>query len=66
LPVLKEKNVGTTIRGDTVTGQLLDPVTMRVVETFRAPFAETAVLLLRPNLIQVEGGTVLQIVAQPK
>lgn len=66
LPVLKEKDVGTTVRGDSVTGHLLDPVTMEVVETYRAPFPETAVLLLRPNLIQVEGGTPLQIVAQPK
>ncbi len=66
LPVLKEKDVGTIIQGETITGHLLDPVTMEVVETYRAPFPETAVLLLRPNLIQVEGGTPLQIVAQPK
>ena len=66
LPVMKEKDVGSVVKGDTVTGHLLDPVTMGVVETFRAPYPETAMLLLRPGLIQVEGGTVLQIVAQPK
>jgi predicted deacylase len=66
LPVMKEKDVGTVVKGDTVTGHLLDPVTMGVVETFKAPYPETAMLLLRPGLIQVEGATVLQIVAQPK
>ena len=66
LPVLKEKDVGKIIPKDTITGYLLDPVTMGVVETFRAPFPKTAVLLLRPNMIHVEGGTVLQIVAEPK
>jgi len=66
LPVLKEKDVGTIVGGDAITGHLLDPVTMSVVETYKAPFPETAVLLLRPNLTNVEGGTPLQIVAQPK
>jgi len=65
LPVLKERDVGKVVKGNAVTGYLLDPVTMGIVETFRAPFPETAVLLLRPNLINVEGGTPLQIVAQP-
>ena len=61
LPVLKERDVGTVVAGNTVTGYLLDPVTMGVVETFRAPFPETAVLLLRPNLINVEGGILCRL-----
>jgi len=65
LPVLKERDVGKVVAEGTVTGYLLDPVTMGVIETFRAPFPETAVLLLRPNLIHVEGGTPVQIMAQP-
>ena len=51
---------------ETVLGHLLDPVTFEIVETYRAPYPETAVLLLRPTLIHVEGGTPLMIVAEPE
>jgi hypothetical protein len=44
-------------------GHLLDPFTMSVVETFEAPFPETAVLLLRPTLARVEGGAMTYVVA---
>jgi len=65
LPVLRERDVGKIVAGGTVTGYLLDPITMGVIETFRAPFQETAILLLRPTLTQVEGGTFVQFVGEP-
>jgi hypothetical protein len=36
---------------------------MDVVETFEAPFPETAILLLRPTLARVEGGAMTYVVA---
>ena len=66
LPALREKYAGRIVPKETVLGHLLDPVTFDIVETYRAPYPETAMLLLRPTLIHVEGGTPLMIVAEPK
>lgn len=66
LPALREKYAGRIVPKGTVLGHLLDPVTFKIVETYRAPYPETAILLLRPTLINVEGGTPLVIVAEPE
>jgi len=66
LPELRETDVGRMVEQGTVIGRLLDPVTGSVVETYTAPFKETGLLLLRPTMIQVEGGTFLGMVAEPK
>jgi predicted deacylase len=62
-PILRTGDVGTMVPGGTRLGRLLDPFTMGVVETFEAPFLETAVLLLRPTLARVEGGAMTYVVA---
>jgi uncharacterized protein len=66
LPELRDTAVGTIVPQGTVIGRLLDPVTGNVVETFTAPFKETGLLLLRPTMINVDGATVLGIIAEPK
>ena len=64
-PVVREKQVGTVVPGGTVFGHLLDPVSMDIVETFSAPWPETALMLLRPAMARVEGGAMMYVVAEP-
>jgi predicted deacylase len=65
VPVLGADSVGTLVPGGTLLGTLSDPITQEVVETFTAPFAQTAVLLLRPMLARVEGGAMTYVIAEP-
>ncbi|HVO41298.1 MAG TPA: M14 family metallopeptidase [Aggregatilineales bacterium] len=55
-PVLREDDVSRIVPEGTVIGHLLDPVTNDILETYRAPFAKTALCLLRPTLARIEGG----------
>ena len=65
-PGIGARAIGTVVAGGTVMGRLLDPVTMDTVEVFKAPFPETAVLLLRPRLAVVEEGAMTYVVASPE
>jgi hypothetical protein len=49
----------------TLLGTLIDPITQATVETFTAPFAQTAILLLRPMLARIEGGAMTYVIAEP-
>ena len=55
-PVLREEDLGRIVPEGTVIGHLLDPVTNDIVETYRTPFGQTALCLLRPVLVKIEGG----------
>ena len=66
VPRLGADDVGTIVPEGTVLGRLHDPVTMQSVEAFEAPFPDTALLLLRPNLAVIEGGAMTYVVAPPK
>jgi predicted deacylase len=66
LPELRETDVGKIVPQGTRIGRLIDPVKGDVLETYTAPFKETAILLLRPTMIQVDGGTFLAMVSEPK
>ncbi len=65
LPKVTAVQIGTLVAKDTLLGQLLHPATYAVLEEFRAPFAPTALLLLRPFLAQVDAGAMTYVVAQP-
>ena len=65
LPHVRADQVGTIVAKDTLLGQMLHPVTQVVIEEFRAPFKQTALLLLRPMLAQIEGGAMTYVVAEP-
>ncbi len=56
MPVAKEEDLGRIVPQGTVIGHLLDPVTNEIIETFTAPYPQTALTLLRPYLARVEGG----------
>ncbi len=66
LPNVGAEAVGTIVTKGKVLGKLLDPITMETIQTFRAPFTKTALLLLRPMLAVVEEDAMTYVVAPPK
>lgn len=64
LPDMRENDVARVVPAGTVIGRLIDPVTNDILETFSAPFARTALLLLRPTIAVIEGGEMLCVVAE--
>lgn len=66
IPTLREDKVGTVVAGGTELGRLLHPHTLRLLETFDAPFERTALLLLRPHVCVLEGGAMTYVVAEPR
>ncbi len=65
LPIVGAGQIGTVVARGDLLGQMLHPVTYRVQQDFRAPFEETALLLLRPYLAQLEAGAMTYVVSQP-
>ena len=63
LPELREADVARVVAAGTVIGHLIDPVTNAVLETFRAPFERTVLMLLRPTLAVMEGGEMVCVLA---
>lgn len=59
LPAIREDGVGTIVEEGTLIGSTIDPWTSKVLHEFRAPFAQTALMLLRPRLSVVEGGEMI-------
>lgn len=66
IPHIRAEDVGTIVAGGTVLGEVVDPVTQETVDTFVAPFSETAIMLLRPMIARIEGGAMTYVVAEPK
>jgi predicted deacylase len=66
MPVMREADLGKVVPQDTVIGYLLDPVSNDVIETFRAPYPQSALTLLRPTLARIEGGGLAGAVAEIK
>jgi predicted deacylase len=64
IPQYRER-AGVIVFGDRLLGELRDPVTHGVIETFNAPFPQTALLLLRPTMARIEGGAMTYVVAEP-
>lgn len=65
VPAVTAAQIGTVVAGDTLLGQLLHPATYAVLEEFRAPYEQTALLLLRPYLAQLEAGAMTYVLARP-
>ena len=65
VPALDATHIGTLVTKNTLLGQLHHPATFAVLEEFRAPFEETALLLLRPFVAQLEAGAMTYVVSQP-
>lgn len=65
VPVLDASHIGTLVPKGALLGRLLHPATYALVEDFRAPFDQTALLLLRPFVAQLEAGAMTYVVSQP-
>jgi predicted deacylase len=62
-PTLREDDVGRLVARGTEIGRLIDPLTLRIVETYTAPYDETAVILLRPTIAVMEGGEMVCVLS---
>ena len=65
VPVLDASHIGTLVPKDALLGQLHHPATFATIEEFRAPYDQTALLLLRPFMAQLEAGAMTYVVSQP-
>ncbi len=64
-PTVDAGAIGTVVEKGALLGRMLHPATYAVLEEFRAPYDETALLLLRPFMAQLEAGAMTYVVAQP-
>jgi predicted deacylase len=65
VPTLREDAVGTVVPGGTEMGRILDLHTLAELQVFRAPFEQTAMMLMRPQICTVEGSALVYVVAAP-
>ncbi|HEY6103268.1 MAG TPA: succinylglutamate desuccinylase/aspartoacylase family protein [bacterium] len=65
VPTLREAAVGTIVPKGTEMGKVLDLHTLAELQVFTAPYEETAMMLLRPQICTVEGSALIYVVAQP-
>jgi len=66
IPAVDHTKIGTLVDERTLLGTLVDPVTHETIEEFRAPYARTALLLLRPTMSRLEGGAMTYVVSEPE
>ncbi len=64
-PAVDHTRIGTLVEQGTLLGTLVDPVTFETIEEFRAPFPQTALMLLRPTMTRLEGGAMTYVVSEP-
>lgn len=65
IPAINANHIGTIVEKDTLLGTMLHPMTQDIMEEFRAPYDETAIMLLRPFVAQLEGGAMTYVISQP-
>jgi predicted deacylase len=65
VPTLREEAVGTIVPAGTEMGKILDLHTLEELEVFSAPYPQTAMMLLRPEICVIEGSALIYVVAQP-
>ena len=65
VPAVSAEQIGAIVSAGTLLGQLLHPATYGVLEEFRAPYEQTALLLLRPFMAQLEAGAMTYVLARP-
>lgn len=65
VPSLREDAVGTIVSGGTELGKILDLHTLAELQVFTAPYEQTAMMLLRPQICTIEGSALVYVVAKP-
>lgn len=66
VPTLREGAVGTVVPAGTEMGKVLDLHTLVELEVFNAPYDQTAMMLLRPEICVLEGSALIYVIAQPE
>jgi len=62
---LREDAVGTIVPIDTEMGKILDLHTLAELQVFTAPYEQTAMMLMRPQICTIEGSALVYVIAQP-
>ena len=65
-PALDASHIGTLVPKGALLGRMLHPATFAMIEEFRAPYEQTALLLLRPFVAQLEAGAMTYVVSEPE
>jgi predicted deacylase len=65
VPTLREEAVGTVVPAGTELGKILDLHTLAELQVFTAPYPQTAMMLLRPEVCVVEGSALIYVTAEP-
>ncbi|HEX9531460.1 MAG TPA: hypothetical protein VGA58_01610, partial [bacterium] len=65
VPTLRDDVVGTIVRIRTEMGKILDLHTLAELQVFTAPYEQTAMLLLRPQICTVEGSALAYVIGKP-
>jgi predicted deacylase len=65
VPTLGAGAVGTIVPAGTELGKILDLHTLAELQVFSAPFEQTAMMLMRPQICTIEGSALVYVVAKP-
>ena len=65
VPTLREDAVGTIVPAGTEMGKILDLHTLAELQVFTAPYEQTAMMLMRPQICTLEGSALVYVVARP-
>ncbi len=65
VPTLRDDEVGTIVPIGTEMGKILDLHTLAELQVFTAPYEQTAMLLLRPQICTVEGSALVYVIGKP-
>jgi predicted deacylase len=65
VPTVREDAVGTIVPMGTELGRMLDLHTLAETQVFTAPYEQTAMMLLRPQICTVEGSALIYVLASP-
>ncbi len=65
VPSVREEAVGTVVRKETELGKILDLHTLEELQVIQAPYKQTCLMLLRPQICVVEGSALLYVLAEP-
>ncbi len=65
VPSVREEAVGTIVPAGTQLGKILNLHTLEELEVFLAPYEQTAMMLLRPEICVVEGSALIYVIATP-
>ena len=65
VPTLREDAVGTLVPTGTEMGKILDLHTLAELQVFTAPYEQTAMMLMRPQICTIEGSALVYVIAKP-